>query len=252
MSGHEVIEAAAVTCDVVAFDWPYARHEAEAIEANWLRRVARTPEIWNGRVLLMRDGTLQAGSARPVFHGRCFETDFKTFLGWRDAGFPSAGVRNVFSMAALESQDGAFILGEMAPHTAPAGQVYFPSGTPDPKDVSQGRVDLEASARRELGEETGLDPAELTWIDGMTLVTSPIRLCCMKRVVSRLPADVLVAQIHSWLATDPQPELARMHVVRGPADITPAMPAFVVAYLNHRFAATDPAAASQWDRVRYP
>ncbi|MBE7219546.1 MAG: NUDIX domain-containing protein [Caulobacteraceae bacterium] len=244
MSDHEVLPVAAVHCDVVPADWPYARDAAEHIERNWQRRLARTPQIWNGRVLLMRDGALDAGAGRSTFRGTCFETDFKTFLGWRDAGFPPAGVRNVFSMAALEGSDGAFVLGEMAPHTAPAGQVYFPSGTPDPKDVTEGRLDLEASARRELWEETGLDPAEVDWDEGMTLVMSPIRLCCMKRAVAREPAAALVARIHAFLANDPEAELARMHIVRGQEDITPAMPAFVVAYLRHRFAgATGRAAA---------
>lgn len=235
MSDHRVVEAAAVACDVVAADWAFARDEAEAVAANWRRRTALNPDLWNGRVLLLKDGGLGPGLAGPEFHGRCFETDFRTFLAWRDAGFPPAGVRNVFSMAALESADGAYILGEMAAHTAPAGQVYFPSGTPDPKDVVGAVLDLEASARRELQEETGLDPAEVAWTDGMTLVMNPIRVCCMKRVVAPDNAEALLERIHGWLARDPKAELARMHVVRGPADITAAMPEFVVAYLHHRF-----------------
>lgn len=236
MSEHQVVPVAAVHCDVVAADWPYAREAADSIERNWRRRLALTPQIWNGRVLLMRDGALASGPDGPLFRGSCFETDFKTFLGWRDAGFPPNGVQNVFSMAALEGSDGAFVLGEMAPHTAPAGQVYFPSGTPDPDDVTDGRLDLEASARRDLREETGLAAADVAWDAGMTLVVSPIRLCCMKRAVAPMPADALVGRIHDWLATDPQAELARMHIVRGPEDITAAMPSFVVAYLRHRFA----------------
>ena len=52
-------------------------------------------------------------------------------LAWRDFGFPDANIANGFSMAALLSADGAFDLGEMAPHTANAGAIYFPSGTPD-------------------------------------------------------------------------------------------------------------------------
>ena len=37
-------------------------------------------------------------------------------------------IDNCFSMAALRSDDGAFLLGEMAHHTYSAGQIYFPAG----------------------------------------------------------------------------------------------------------------------------
>jgi hypothetical protein len=45
-------------------------------------------------------------------------------------------------MAALRGADGAFLLGEMAPHTTNGGQIYFLAGTPDPSDVFDGKVDL--------------------------------------------------------------------------------------------------------------
>ena len=84
-------------------------------------------------------------------------------------------------MAALRGADGAFLLGEMAHHTFNAGQIYFPAGTPDPADVFDGRVDLEASARRELLEETGRRaPTETNVAPGWTLVFTPQRIACMK------------------------------------------------------------------------
>ncbi len=50
-----------------------------------------------------------------------------------------AGVFNVFAAAALRAADGAYLLGEMAPSTAAAGQLYFPCGTPDPEDITARR-----------------------------------------------------------------------------------------------------------------
>ena len=93
--------------------------------------------------------------------GVYFETDYADFLAWTDFGHPGEPVDNCFSMAALRSDDGAFLLGEMAHHTYNAGQIYFPAGNAGSQTTcSTASVDLEASARRELLEETGLLAAE--------------------------------------------------------------------------------------------
>ncbi len=97
-----------------------------------------------------------------VFRGAYLETRFSRFIAWRDFGFPDRTMRNCFAMAALRAADGAFLLGVMGAHTANAGKVYFPAGTPDLDDVVGDRVDLAGSVARELGEETGLATAALT------------------------------------------------------------------------------------------
>lgn len=224
-----------MTCTLSEASWPYAVEEAAAIEAHWRKRRAGNPDLFDGRVLLLSEGDVVSGeAAEPVFRGTFLETDFKAFMAWREFGFPAAGVCNCFSMAALESSDGAFVLGEMAPNTAPAGQVYFPSGTPDLSDVRGIAVDIEGSAARELCEETGLDGERVTFVPGVTLVMDAVRVCCMRRVLSSDPAETLVAEIHAWLARDAKPEFSRMHIVRGTRDLVPAIPGFVAAYIRHR------------------
>ena len=231
------MEVDAVDFTLTAAPWPFATEQAAAIERHWQHRTAGNPHLYNGPVLLLHSGAVEAGEVTAkVFRGACFQTDFKTFMAWREFGFPETSVRNIFSMAAIEASDGAFILGEMAPHTAPAGQIYFPSGTPDPSDVKEDRVDIEGSAARELMEETGLGSGEVSFEPGLTLVMDDVRVCCMKPVRAHVTADVLAAKLHAWLARDDRPELARMHIVRTARDILPAMPDFVVAYLEYGFA----------------
>ena len=140
-------------------------------------------------------------------------------------------------MAALRGADGAFLLGEMAPHTLNAGQIYFPAGTPDPSDVFDGKVDLDASARRELLEETGIAADEAAIRRGWTVVFAPRRIACMKLMTLAVPAEEAKARIDAFLARDPPPEFTRMHVVRGAEDIDETRtPAFVAAYLRAAFA----------------
>ena len=140
-------------------------------------------------------------------------------------------------MAALRGSDGAFLLGEMAHHTINAGQVYFPAGTPDPTDIFGGRVDLEASARRELLEETGVDASEAAIARGWTVVFADRRIACMKLMTLAVPAARAKARIEAYLAHDPHAELSRMHIVRSPRDIDESrVPLFVAAYLRDAFA----------------
>ncbi len=229
----EIVEVDAVDCLYEPRPWIFAERQADAIAAHWAEALRRKPRMFDGRVLLMHRGAVEKErDGRRVFRGAYLETSFSAFLYWRDIGLPPAGVRNGFGMACLSSSDGAFVLGEMGSHTANAGAIYFASGTPDPSDIRDGRVDIEGSIRRELGEETGLDPATLRFDSGLTLVMDANRVGFMKRVRSAETADALVARVAATLAADPEPELARMHVIRDVAGIGPAVQVSAAAYLR--------------------
>ena len=228
-----VVEVDGVDCPFEAKPWAFAEDRAAEIDAHWAEALRRKPSLFNGRVLLQHRGEVEASGGRNLFRGAYLDTDFKAFLAWRDFGFPSAGVRNGFGMAALSSSDGAFILGEMASHTANAGRIYFASGTPDLDDIRDGRVDIEGSVRRELAEETGISSSDVAFDPGFTLVIDPRRVGFMKRVRSPEPAEALVARIHAFLAQERQPELARMHIVRQAKDIGPAVQSSCATYLRH-------------------
>ena len=219
--------------------WAFASRRANDIARHWRQRKAAQPQLFDGRVLLLGECEfITRGDGATVLRGGYFETDFSAFLAWRDFGFPDAGVYNCFSMAALKSADGAYLLGEMGAHTANAGAIYFASGTPDPRDIVAGKVDLTASVKRELREETGLAPEEVAMADGWTIVCAPPRIACMKAMRIDLTASAAKARIEALLAQDPQPELARMHVVRALEDIDARRcPAFIIDYLRHALGA---------------
>ena len=238
MNAPRIVEVAELDLSLVTQPWPFAEAEAQKIAAHWRARQAAKPRLYNGRVLLLgRHAFATRADGAEVFRGAYFETDYAAFLAWRDFGFPGSQVSNGFSMAALVGSDGAFLLGEMAAHTANAGAIYFPAGTPDPKDVFAGRVDLTASATRELFEETGLDTHEVAYGPAWTLVYAPPRIACMKIMRLAAPAEAIKARIDAFLADDADAELARMHIVRSPGDVDEKRsPRFVVDFLEFAFA----------------
>jgi 8-oxo-dGTP pyrophosphatase MutT (NUDIX family) len=209
--------------------WSYADMRRPEIDAHFADLQRAKPALWNGRVLLLH----RYGIKNGVFGGAFLETDFASFLAWRDWGFPEAGAINCFSMAALRASDGAYLLGAMGDHTAGAGRVYFPAGTPDPEDVAGGMVDLHASVVRELAEETGLTVDDVVAQAGWYSVLCGPRVAHMKIFNARAPADVLRARIRAHLQREAEPELSDMVIVRGPEDFDPRMPSFVTAFLEH-------------------
>ncbi|HEY0330623.1 MAG TPA: NUDIX hydrolase [Rhodopseudomonas sp.] len=207
--------------------WPFADDQRAAIDAHFAQRQLEKPELFNGRVLLGRN----ARFTRESFSADIFETDFASFLAWRDWGYPDQGVFNGFGMGALRSSDGAFVLGEMGRHTANAGRVYFPGGTPDPSDLRGDRLDIEASISREIAEETGLLKTDYRSGTGWCCVVSGTVIAILRVLEVDQPGAALRDRIAANLARQVLPELCAIHLVRAPGDFTAAMPGFVTAFL---------------------
>src|SRR3981081_2233764 len=139
---------------VQPWSWPFAEARRGEISEHFAAKQAEKPQLWNGSLPRGRPPAVPGIGFRASY----FEADFASFLAWRDWGFPDRDVFNGFGMGALRCADGAFVLGEMAQHTSNAGRIYFPSGTPDLDDISDGAVDIAGSVAREVEEETGLTP----------------------------------------------------------------------------------------------
>ncbi len=210
--------------------WPWADHNRARIEANWARRRAEKPSIFNGIVLACTSLAIDG----DVLTARFREADYASFLAMIDFGFPEPGVGNCFGATVLRSADGAIVLGEMAAHTANGGRVYFPGGSFDLGDVrADGRIDVERSIERELLEETGLGVADVAFASGFMAVVDGPRTALLREARSPLPALALRARIDAFIAATAEPELAGVRLVWSPADVeTGVMPAYVGAYVQ--------------------
>src|SRR6516162_11314450 len=232
MTSAVIHRVTALDLPVRPFAWPFAERRRSDIDAHFAERRRERPKLWNGRVLI---------GHHPVFADRrfsaeYFETDFASFLAWRDWGFPDSDVFNGFGMGALRAADGAFVMGEMAGHTANAGRIYFPAGTPDLDDLKGGAVDIAGSVVREVEEETGLTPADYRLEPHWDCVVTSASVAMMRLLHVEVPGEDIRARIVANLAAQTEPELAAIHLVRHVGDFTATMPHFVTAFVAQHFA----------------
>lgn len=211
--------------------WPFAAQRRAEIDAHFARLREAKPQMWNGRVLLARAPRFDG----DTFSARYFETDFASFIAWRDWDFADRDVFNSFGMGALRGDDGGFVLGEMAQHTANAGKVYFPSGTPDPSDLRDGKVDIAASVAREVAEETGFAPDDYTAAPAWDCIAAGQSVAMIRVLDVPAPTAMIRERMTAFIAGQSEPELSAAHIARAHRDISPAMPDFIAAYLAARF-----------------
>jgi ADP-ribose pyrophosphatase YjhB (NUDIX family) len=193
----------------------FARTNASAIDAHWSARAVDNPSLFNGRVYLLESGRLEDGR----FEGVLKPIEFKAFLYWKEREESADHGLDCFGSALIRSREGHVLLGRAGGHTLNAGRIYPPGGFFDERDVAGGQIDLEASVRRELIEETGLAPSTLNAEPGFwkAAVGPQISLAVEYRLP--LAATELRSIIVANIARQAKPELDDVVVVRSRTDL---------------------------------
>lgn len=137
---------------------PLETDARERIDAEWRKRLAANPRLFDGDVMLATrlafDGERLTATCRAIRYAGLLH-----FLGLPEAQARALPWRHVYCWAAVISGDGRAIMGRMAAHTANAGRIFFPSGSLDASDFRGGMADIDGNMARELAEETGIDLA---------------------------------------------------------------------------------------------
>jgi len=228
----EIMHLDRIEISVKPWAWEFAELRRAEISEHFAILKSKRSAVWNGRVLLLNHFSI--GDA--ILRGSCFETDYASFIAWHDWNFPDPTVNNFFAAAALRSADGAYFVGEMAPYTARAGQLYFPCGTPDPSAIDdRGTFDPIGHLNRELQEEIGISIDELDAEPGWVLVRDRCYLALIRRLISHQNADDLRSRVIRHIRSEQQSELSDLRIVRGPAQLDARMPTFVRAFLDEQW-----------------
>ncbi len=201
--------------------WPFSINERDRITAYWTEALAKNPRLWNGDVLIGRQTAINDG----VLSGTFAITDFASVIAWRGLQHED-GARHVFGMPGIITSDGALIFGVMADHTYNAGKIYPPGGSLDREDIrSNGEVDVLGSIVREMKEEIGLEAARATPL-GLYALVLDRALTVISFLGFPMTAREIEDMAQQHFATEAEPELKGLWIVRGSGDIVPEMAAF--------------------------
>src|SRR5215471_9652555 len=94
MTDIDIIPVQRLDFRVSSLPWSFAADRRTEIEGYFTHLRRGKPQLWNGRVLLLRDFVI----SDATLQGTMFETDYARFIAWRDWGFPDRHVRACFAM----------------------------------------------------------------------------------------------------------------------------------------------------------
>ncbi len=199
--------------------WGFAQENRAEIAKHWEGLTSANPALFNGNLLLMVGGGLSGG----IFTADLIEIDYASFITWRDWAWCDKTVHDCYGCAVVMSSDGALLMGRMGAHTMNAGMIYPPGGSLTREDLLPGgAVDMTASIARELAEETGLAASDAVSA-GFYMAASDQRIAIGQ--VLRFPetAETLAARVRKHIASEDQPELSEMVILRRPGDAAPSL-----------------------------
>ena len=192
--------------------WPFAQARRAEIDAHFAEKQREKPALLNGRVLLGRS---------PVFSGErfsasYFETDFASFLAWRDWGFPRQGTCSTalaWVRCAATTAPSCSARWASTPRM-PAASI-FPSGTPDLDDVrGEARSISRAASRARSRRRPGCVPNDYRSGCALGLRRIPVTAVAMMQAAACRYARArrLRARIEANLARQHQPELRKRSI----------------------------------------
>jgi hypothetical protein len=213
--------------------WAFAQENEAAIASRWTQKKQSNPRYFNGVVHLVDDVRVDGGA----LDASLLRTDFKSYLHWREQGFPEAGVRDGFGSALIRTSEGHVMLGRQRPGNVNSGLAYSPAGFIDAQDVdADGFIHIAQSALREATEETGIDGETLVRDEGFYLVRSGPQLAIAVPFRAAMSTAEFMRRAEKHIAASPDSELEAVIPVAALRDVENlAMPRYMRTLLEAIF-----------------
>jgi hypothetical protein len=214
--------------------WAFADRNAETINACWAKTKQSNPSYFNGVIHLVDEVAISGGALEALL----LRTDFKSYLYWREQGFPPADVLDGFGSALIRSAEGHIMLGRQRLGNVNGGLTYCPAGFIDEQDVDDaGFIDIEQSALREATEEIGIEPGVLVREEGFYLTRSGPQLSIAVPFRAQMPTADFLRCAERHIARSDHSELEAIVPIAGPRDIEGlSMPRYMRTLLQAIFA----------------
>ena len=196
--------------------WPFEVRHAKAIAAHWKTAASNNPKLFNGRVFVLRNWSIE----HDVLFGEAMPTAFAAYLYWRDTGFDGGDTAEAFASSIIVAADGGVLVAKAAAGTLNEEQYVSPGGLLDQRDVTEdGLIDIAGAAAREIAEEVGLGRLDLTRQPGFRMAMVEPYLALASMLHSPLSGAALVRRVADFLSNQAEPELEAPRIVRSRAEL---------------------------------
>lgn len=193
---------------------PLFEEADEAVAARWQIEKAAKPALFDGEVVLL--SRLEWADGR--LSGTCHAVRYSQFLYWRSLR-PVESAEHAYAHPVLVAADNALVAIRMASHTVNAGQVYFASGSFEPIDFPDGRVDVDLNMRREALEEIGVDLRDCVAEPRLFGLSRPEGTVFFRRYFASLAAKELAGSIRHHIENGGDDEVEDAVILRSPSDL---------------------------------
>ena len=209
MSDAKVIPIDRLECTVGPWSWSFTRDRRAEIDAFFAEQQRENPALWNGRLLLLNDMAI----ADRVMRASFFETDYASLIAGITWGSSVKRCWQALPMPPCSRPISVFVAGLMASYTRNAGMICFASGSPEPADVVDSRVDLRRQrAPRARGRDRPCRRYGLIGTQTGTVCGRISDFLCSRLRGPRKNAATLRERILANLATQREPEFTDVYL----------------------------------------